>query len=96
MEEVSRKLQKASTYSIVTLRAHKGAMHRMSAKASTPTGRWGGFMKVSTYISLVGVDVAIVERHCATSNVDATSKLPNNGGMSMKTEHPSRWGGFMM
>ena len=39
MEEVSRKVQKASTYSIGTLRAHKGAMHRMSAKASTPTGQ---------------------------------------------------------
>ena len=38
MEEVSRKVQKASIYSKVTLRAHKGAMHRMSAKASTPSG----------------------------------------------------------
>ena len=37
MEEVSRKVQKANTYSI-TLRAHKGAMHSMSAKQAPHRG----------------------------------------------------------
>ena len=49
-----------------------------SVNASTPSGQWGGFMKVSAYCGLVVVDVAIVERDCATSDEDATSALPNN------------------
>ena len=49
-----------------------------SVKASTPTGRWGGFMKASTYFGLVIVDIAASERHSATPDGDATSVLPNN------------------
>ena len=50
----------------------------MSAKASTPTGRWGGFMKASAHRGLVVVDIAAVERDCAAVDVDTTSILPNN------------------
>ena len=50
----------------------------MSVKASTPTGRWGGFMKKSAYLGCVVMDVAVVQCDCTTDNVDATSPLPNN------------------
>ena len=49
-----------------------------SVKASTPSGRWGGFMKASAHRGLVVVDIAAVERDCAAADVDATSILPNN------------------
>ena len=49
-----------------------------SVKASTPSGRWGGFMMASAYVGLVVVDIATVERDCASVDVDATSGLPNN------------------
>ena len=49
-----------------------------SVKASTPSGRWGGFMKASAHRGLVVVDIAAVERDCAAVDVDATSPLPNN------------------
>ena len=49
-----------------------------SVKASTPSGRWGGFMMASAYAGLVVVDIATVERDCASVDVDATSGLPNN------------------
>ena len=55
-----------------------------SVKASTPSGRWrnfqGEFQKASTHAGSVGVDLAVVERDCATVDVDATSMLPNNKG----------------
>ena len=86
-----------STY---LLRAHKGAMHSMSVKAGTPSGRWGGFMKASAYIGgLVVVDGATVQCDCARADVDATSRLPEGGkhGTSAKASTPSgRWGGFVV
>ena len=36
-------------------------------------------MKASAYSSLVVVDVAIVERDCATFDAEATSALPKEG-----------------
>ena len=69
--------RKRSTY---ILRAHKGATHSTSVKASTPTGRWGGFMEASAYIGCVGIDFAAGERDCAADDKDATSVLPNTGG----------------
>ena len=68
-----------------------------SVKASTPSGRWGGFMKASTHVCGVGVDVTAVECDCAAHYVDATSDLPNKGSTSVKASTPSgRWGGFMV
>ena len=56
----------------------------------------GRVQKASTYVGSVGVDIAIVERHCASVDANATSILPNNGGTSVKASIPSgRWGGFM-
>ena len=69
----------------------------MSAKASTPTGRWGGFMKASTYNGLVIVDIAASERDCAAANGDATSDLPNSKqqSTSVKASTPTgRWRNF--
>ena len=40
----------------------------------------GRVQKASTHAGSVGVDIAIVERHCATVYVDATSALPNKEG----------------
>ena len=37
-----------SVASAYCLRTHKGATHSTLAKASTPTGRWGGFMMWDT------------------------------------------------
>ena len=59
-------------------------------KASTPSGRWGGFMKASAYSGLVVVDVAIVERDCAILNAEATSILPNKKD---SVTSMGRWGG---
>ena len=102
MEEVSRKVQKASTHSsVLTLQAYKGAMHRNVSQSKHPIGAMeevsGRVQKASTHAGSVGVDIAIVERHCASVDVDATSILPNNGGTSVKASTPSgRWGGFMV
>ena len=38
----------------------------------------GKVQKASTHVSIVGVDIAIVERDCATIDVDTASVLPNN------------------
>ena len=56
----------------------------MSVKASTPSGRWGGFMKASAYWGLVVMDVATVERDCATIDAEATSGLPEVANMACK------------
>ena len=42
----------------------------------------GRVQKASTHIGSVGVDIAVVERDCATSvvDVDAASALPNKEG----------------
>ena len=54
----------------------------------------GKVQKASTHEGTVGVDIAIVERHCASVDVDATSILPNNGSTSVQASTPSRrWGG---
>ena len=64
-----------------------------SVKASTPSGRWrnfqGEFQKASTHAGSVGVDIAVVERDCATVHGDATSLLPNNGSTLVKASTPS-------
>ena len=60
----------------------KGGIHGMSVKASTPLGRWGGFMKASAYCGLVVMDVATVERDCATLDAEATSVLPEVANMA--------------
>ena len=49
----------------------------------------GNVQKASTHRSGVGVDIAAVERDCATVDVDATSALPNNKRTSVKSEHPN-------
>ena len=55
-------------------------------------GRWGYFMKASTHVSSVGVDLAAVECDCAAHYEDATSALPNKGSTSVKASTPSgRW-----
>ena len=57
----------------------------------------GKVQKVRTHDSGVGVDIAIVERHGASEDVDATSILPNNGRTSVKASTPTgQWGGFMV
>ena len=67
-----------------------------SVKASTPTGRWGSFIKASAYQGLVVVDITAVECDCATTDADATSFLPFKGSTSVKASTPlGRWGGFM-
>ena len=55
-----------------------------SVKASTPSGRWGGFMMASAYSGKVVVDIAAVERDCAAVDGDATSILPNNKARQYK------------
>ena len=50
-------------------------------------------MKASTHRSRVGVDIAVVERDCATVDADATSILPNNRSTSVKASTPSRGDG---
>ena len=50
-----------------------------SVKASAPSGQWGGFMKTSTYLGLVVVDIAAVDCDCAIVDVDATPGLPIKG-----------------
>ena len=47
-----------------------------------PLGRWGGFMKASAYCALVVMDVATIERDCATKDVEATSVLPEVANMA--------------
>ena len=47
----------------------------------------GKVQKASTHIGSVGVDIAVVERDCATVDADATSVLPNNKHVS-NSEHP--------
>ena len=45
----------------------------------------------------VRVDLARLECHSGTVDVDATSTLPNKGGTSVKASTPSgRWGGFIV
>ena len=52
-------------------------------------------MKASAYCGLVVVDIAAVERDCATGDVDATSRLPNNKSTSVKASTPSgQWSNF--
>ena len=41
-----------------------------------------------TYAGSVGIDLTAGERDCAARDADATSKLPNDEGMSVKSEHP--------
>ena len=57
-------------------------MHGTVSKSKHPIGAMdemsGQIQKVSTHGCCVGVDVAVVERDCATVDVDATSILPNN------------------
>ena len=49
-------------------------------------------MKASTHSSGVGVDIAAVERDCATVDEDATSRLPYNKSTSVK-QAPQRGDG---
>ena len=51
-------------------------------------------MKVSAYIGLVVVDVAVVERDCAAVDVGTTSVLPNNKHIGEK-EAPQRGDGVV-
>ena len=100
MEEVSRKVQKASTHSyVLILRAYKGAMHRNVSQSKHPIGAMdevGKGQKANTHASTVGVYLAGVEGDSAIVHKDATSRLPNNEGTSVKASTPSgRWGGFM-
>ena len=54
----------------------------------------GKVQKPSTHASGIGVDIAVVERDCATDDADATSILPNNERTSVKASTPSgQWGG---
>ena len=78
---MGRGMVACSVASAYSLRTHKGAKHSTSVKASTPSGRWGGFMMASTHASGIGVDIATVERDCASADVDATSGLQNNKSM---------------
>ena len=56
-------------------------------------GRWGDFMKASTHLSGVGVDIAAVECDCAPADIDATSALPDKQGTSAKASTPTgHWG----
>ena len=89
----------ASAYSLPT---HKEAKHSTSVKRAPHWGNGvvsGRVQRASTHASGIGVDIAVVERDCATVDVDATSVLPNNGGMSV-SEHPigamGRWGDFVV
>ena len=51
----------------------------------------GKVQKASTHVNIVGVDFAIVERDCATANVDATTSiLPNNKARQQK--QAPQWG----
>ena len=55
----------------------------MSVKSAHPIGAMGQFHEATAYISLVVVDVAIVQRDCAVVNVDATSAgLPAGANMA--------------
>ena len=79
----------ASTYSVLKTKYEwqetKGGV--------TSAGRWGGFMKASTYCGLVVVDIAAVDCDCATVDEDTTSGLPIKGSTSVKASTPSgRWG----
>ena len=40
----------------------------------------GKVQKAITHVSFVGIDIAVVERDCATVDADATSVLPNKEG----------------
>ena len=66
------------------------------SKSKHPNGAMeelsGNVQKASTHVSSVGIDIAVVERDCASVDVDATSILPNNGGTSVKASTPTgRW-----
>ena len=79
MDEVLRKVQKASTYSVLILRAYRESHAQNVSKSKHPIGAMeelsGKVQKASTHVSGVGIDFAAVERDCAAGDVDAASIL---------------------